>query len=187
MRVISGTAKGLLLKSVAGRGTRPTTDKVKEALFNMIGPYFSGDKVLDLFAGTGGLGIEALSRGAGQAIFIDRNPKAIEVIKHNIQTTNVMDRSEVYCSDAKRALKVMTKQGLSFKLIFLDPPYRLDNADVLLADMWNNGLIAKDAIIIVEHDSKYKYPNKIQSLYAWKTAGYGEVGIIVYRVNELEI
>lgn len=184
MRVICGTAGGRSLKSVPGRGTRPTTDKVKEALFNIIGPYFDGENVLDLFAGTGSLGIEALSRGAGQAIFVDQDPRAIEVVRHNIRVAGVADRSEVYRNDAKRALRAMTKREISFELIFLDPPYQLKNADTLLASMWSNGLIAKSAIIVIEHDSKHKYPNVIESLYAWKTSDYGEIGIVVYRVHD---
>ncbi|WP_289355023.1 16S rRNA (guanine(966)-N(2))-methyltransferase RsmD [Paenibacillus sp. S-12] len=182
MRVISGTARGRSLKPVPGMGTRPTTDKVKEALFSMIGPYFDGGYVLDLFAGTGGLGIEALSRGAGQGIFVDKDPKAVEVVKHNVQTAGVANRSEVYRNDAKRALKALAKRDIAFELIFLDPPYRLKDADELLEGMWNDGLISESAIIVVEHDSKHVYRNEIGPLYVWKKAEYGEIGVTVYRV-----
>jgi len=184
LRVISGTARGRSLKPVPGMGTRPTTDKVKEALFSMIGPYFDGGCVLDLFAGTGGLGIEALSRGAEQAIFVDKDPKAVEVVKHNVQAAGVAEQSEVYRNDAKRAIKALTKRDISFELIFLDPPYRLKDADELLEGMWNDGLISEDATIVVEHDSKHEYPEEIGPLYVWKKTEYGEIGITVYRVKE---
>lgn len=181
--MISGTARGRSLKPVPGMGTRPTTDKVKEALFSMIGPYFNGGHVLDLFAGTGGLGIEALSRGAGQAIFVDKDPKAIEVVKHNVRVAEVEERSEIYRNDAKRALKALTKRNIAFELVFLDPPYRLKDADELLESMWSEGLIAGDATIIVEHDSKHEYPEDIGPLYIWKKVAYGEIGITVYRIS----
>lgn len=103
MRVISGTAKGRPLKAVPGTGTRPTTDKVKEAVFSMIGPYFDGGVVLDLFAGSGGLGIESLSRGSDKAVFIDLEPKSIEMIRANLKATGLDSKAEVFRNEAGRA------------------------------------------------------------------------------------
>ncbi|EIJ79461.1 methyltransferase [Bacillus methanolicus MGA3] len=124
MRVISGACKGRILKAVPGSSTRPTTDKVKEAIFNMIGPYFDGGLGLDLFAGSGGLGIEALSRGLSKVIFVDKDKKAIQIIHENIKTCGLMEQSEVYLNSAERALKAIIKRGLVFDFIFLDPPYK---------------------------------------------------------------
>ncbi|MBN3526127.1 16S rRNA (guanine(966)-N(2))-methyltransferase RsmD [Paenibacillus apiarius] len=184
MRVISGTARGRSLKPVPGMGTRPTTDKVKEALFSMIGPYFDGGRALDLFAGTGGLGIEAVSRGAEMAIFVDKDPKAVEVVQHNVESAGMKEQCEVYRNDARRAIKALTKRGMQFQLIFLDPPYRLKDADELLMSMWNGGLIGRDATIVVEHDARHQYPSSIGPLYVWKLADYGEIALTMYKVSD---
>lgn len=117
MRVVSGSAKGRPLKAVPGTGTRPTTDKVKEALFSMIGPYFDGGVALDLFAGSGGLGIEALSRGMDKAVFIDMESKSIDVIKENLRKTGLEGQAEVFRNDAGRALKVLAKRGALFDAV----------------------------------------------------------------------
>lgn len=101
VRVVSGSAKGRPLKSVPGSGTRPTTDKVKEAVFSMIGPYFEGGAVLDLFAGTGGLGIEALSRGMESAVFVDMEPKSIDTIRANLKATN-LEQERRKCTEMKQ-------------------------------------------------------------------------------------
>ncbi|MBG9793417.1 DNA methyltransferase [Paenibacillus dendritiformis] len=183
MRVISGTAKGRTLKPVPGMGTRPTTDKVKEALFSMIGPYFEGGRALDLFAGTGGLGIEALSRGAEWAVFIDKDMRAIEVVRGNLTATGLAGKAEVYRNDARRALKALAKRNLSFHYVFLDPPYRLKDADELLMEMWDNGLLRKDAIIVVEHDASHSYSERIGPLSIWKKADYGDIAVSIYLVD----
>src|SRR5699024_1644200 len=123
MRVISGSKKGRPLQAIPGKGTRPTVDKVKEALFSMIGPYFDGGVALDLYAGTAGLGIEALSRGMEKAIFVDIDKYAIEIIKKNLAKTELLDQAEVYKNEATRALKALKKREIAFDLVFLDPPY----------------------------------------------------------------
>ncbi|UHA75786.1 16S rRNA (guanine(966)-N(2))-methyltransferase RsmD [Paenibacillus sp. 481] len=183
MRVISGTARGRSLKAVPGSGTRPTTDKVKEALFSMIGPYFDGGNVLDLFAGTGGLGIEALSRGADKAVFVDMDTKAIDVIRHNVQATGMEGQAEIYRNDARRAIKALVKREMTFDLLFLDPPYRLKDADDMLREMLEKGLISPDATVVVEHDAQHTYPESVDSLVVWKQAQYGDIAITIYRVE----
>ena len=100
MRVVAGTAKGLPLKAVPGTSTRPTTDKVKESIFNMIGPFFDGGTAVDLFAGSGGLGIEALSRGIDRVIFTDKDRKSIETIRANLEKTKLQEQAEVYKVEA---------------------------------------------------------------------------------------
>lgn len=186
MRVISGTAKGRPLKAVPGMGTRPTTDKVKEAIFSMIGPYFDGGFVLDLFAGTGGLGIEALSRGMERAVFIDMDPKSIEVIRQNLKATKLEQQSEVYRNEASRALKVLEKRGTGFDLIFLDPPYRMTDADELMLSMKEKGLVREDATIVVEHDSEHTYPEDIGPFRCIRISCYGETTVSIYRLDKEE-
>ena len=185
MRVVSGTARGRSLKAVPGKGTRPTTDKVKEALFSMIGPYFEGGQVLDLFAGTGGLGIEALSRGMDHAIFIDMDPKAIDVIKQNLQATQLVKQAEVYRNDAKRAIKALAKRGTSFSLVFLDPPYRMTDADELVMELEEKQLLHPDVTVVMEHDAEVSYADRIGKLSLWKRSSYGETIISVYHYNEM--
>lgn len=159
MRVISGQAKGHPLRAVPGNGTRPTTDKVKEALFSMIGPYFDEEeRVLDLFAGSGGLGIEALSRGAGSAVFVDSSPQSVDVVRRNLESTKLAGKASVYRNDARRALKVMEKSGLPFDLIFLDPPYVVKDCDAILTEIAQRGLAAESAIAVVEHHPDVSYP-----------------------------
>ena len=122
MRVITGTARGRRLKELQGMETRPTTDKVKESLFSIIQFDIEGRRVLDLFAGTGQLGIEALSRGAAEAVFVDRRPDAVRLVQENLALCGFTDRARVKSGDALTYLK----SGEKFDLIFLDPPYAAD-------------------------------------------------------------
>ncbi|OAB43374.1 16S rRNA (guanine(966)-N(2))-methyltransferase RsmD [Paenibacillus glacialis] len=183
MRVVSGSAKGRPLKSVPGTGTRPTTDKVKEALFSMIGPYFDGGTVLDLFAGTGSLGIEALSRGMEHAIFIDMDPKSIETIRANLKATRLESQAEVFRNEAERAIKVLAKRDVQMDAVFLDPPYRMKNADDLLQQMHERSLLQDLATIVIEHDAKYEYPDEFGHFSCIRKALYGECGITIYRYH----
>ena len=121
MRVISGSARGKQLTPVPGKDTRPTTDRVKESVFNILQMMVPGSEMLDLFAGTGQMGIEALSRGASHAVFCDAAPKALSVIRKNIAAARVEDRAEVIGADFVSALRRL--QGRQFDVIFLDPPY----------------------------------------------------------------
>jgi 16S rRNA (guanine(966)-N(2))-methyltransferase RsmD len=182
--VIAGTAKGRLLKAVPGTGTRPTTDKVKEAIFSMIGPYFDGGVGLDLFAGTGGLGIEALSRGMNRVIFIDMEQTSIQVIEANLKTIGFREQAEVYRNEANRALKVLAKRGLKFDLIFLDPPYRMKQADEILLQMQEMDMIQDQAIALVEHEASHAYADEIGRLYVRKRAVYGETAISIYHHSD---
>jgi len=181
VRVVSGSAKGRPLKSVPGIGTRPTTDKVKEALFSMIGPYFEGGAALDLFAGTGGLGIEALSRGMESAVFVDMEPKSIDTVRANLKATGLESRAEVYRNDAGRALSAMEKRGRSFDLVFLDPPYRMKHGDELMRIMADKGLLRDEALIVLEHESAYAYPEDITGFNRLRQAVYGETAISIYQ------
>lgn len=184
MRVISGTARGRTLKAVPGMSTRPTTDKVKEALFSMIGPYFEGGTALDLFAGSGGLGIEALSRGMEKAVFIDLEYKSIETIKNNLKTAGVEERAEVYKNDAERALKVLSKRGVVFDLVFLDPPYRLKTGQKLMEQLDQLRLLAGQATVVLEYESSYEYPESFGNFTLVRKSVYGETALSIYVFNQ---
>ncbi|TDF98271.1 16S rRNA (guanine(966)-N(2))-methyltransferase RsmD [Paenibacillus piri] len=181
MRVISGTAKGRPLKAVPGIGTRPTTDKVKEAIFSMIGPYFDGGHVLDLFAGTGGLSIEALSRGMERAVLTDIDKKSIETIRQNLQAAGFAERAELYRNDALRAIKALTKRAAKFDLVFLDPPYRLKVVQSLVEQLDEADLLSPDATIVLEHDTDDVYREPIGRLQWIRRAEYGDTAVTIYK------
>ncbi|WP_240417499.1 16S rRNA (guanine(966)-N(2))-methyltransferase RsmD [Paenibacillus periandrae] len=186
MRVISGSAKGRQLKSVPGTGTRPTTDKVKEAIFSMIGPYFEGGQVLDLFAGTGGLSIEALSRGMEHAVLTDIDKKSIDIIKQNLQATGFIEQAAIYCTDARRAMKALVKREERFDLVFLDPPYRIKLVQELLEQLDQHNLLNPLATIVVEHDIEDTYQDTIGRLQWIRRAEYGDTAITIYKNNDAD-
>ena len=150
MRVVAGTLKGRSIKAVKGTNTRPTTDKVKESIFNIIGPYFDGGVALDLFGGSGNLGIESLSRGIDRVIFVDRETIAINTIKQNVKDLKIEDQVEIYRNDAFKALKAIVKRGLQFDLILLDPPYKGQRINEIIEFIHENELLAIDGIIMAE-------------------------------------
>lgn len=149
MRVIAGKARSLKLKTIDDMSTRPTTDRIKETLFNMLNPYIPGARFLDLFAGSGAIGIEALSRGAKSATFVDNNRKCIECIKENLRHTKLIEDGTVINKTAQLALEELRNKG-AYDIIFIDPPYdNLYEKDVL-ARLIPYGLVNEDTIIIVE-------------------------------------
>ncbi|WP_297991889.1 16S rRNA (guanine(966)-N(2))-methyltransferase RsmD [Anoxybacillus sp.] len=184
MRVISGKCKGKSLQAVPGMTTRPTTDKVKEAMFNMIGPYFSGGLGLDLFGGSGGLGIEALSRGLDRVIFVDHDAKAVQTIKKNVAACRLTDQAEIYRNDAERALKAIIKRGLTFRLIFLDPPYKNKQLEALIAIIDAHQLLQKDGFIVAEHGAEVELPKQIGRLTKVKDETYGITAVSIFAYVE---
>jgi 16S rRNA (guanine(966)-N(2))-methyltransferase RsmD len=129
MRIIAGTARGTRLAPVP-RGVRPTSDRVRESVFNVLGQYFEGGDVLDLYAGTGALGVEALSRGCERAVFVERDGRALAVIKENLKKAGFEDRAEVVRADVGRVLDRLLTDERVFNLIFADPPYRIANTEI---------------------------------------------------------
>jgi 16S rRNA (guanine966-N2)-methyltransferase len=185
MRVVSGNLKGRYLKAVPGNSTRPTTDKVKEAIFNMIGPYFSGGLGLDLFAGSGSLGIEALSRGLDKVIFVDMDRKAVQVINENVRELGLEGKSEIYRNEASRALKAIIKRELSFDYIFLDPPYKKQQLLKLIELISGHNLLKDEGAIVCEHGSDIQLPESIGGLLQTRHEEYGIIGISIYKYKQL--
>lgn len=182
MRVISGEFRGRKLKSLSGDNTRPTTDKVKESIFNMIGPYFDGGTCLDLFAGSGGLAIEAVSRGMAHAYLVDRSYPATKVIKENIAITKVEERFTVWKMTAEAALRQLTAEGQQFDLVLLDPPYAKQQLVTQLTEMANGGLLREDALIVCETDKQVTLPETIgASLQQIRQQTYGITAVTIYR------
>ncbi len=153
MRVIAGTARSMPLKCIDGLETRPTTDRIKETLFNILQMEIPGCRFLDLFAGSGAIGIEALSRGAEYAAFAENNKKAYECVVDNLAFTKLADRSRVFFMDALGALRVMEGDE-PFDLIFLDPPYGKGLEEDVLAYLEQSSLADEDTTIVLETDLK---------------------------------
>lgn len=158
MRVIAGSAKSLPLRTLRGSTTRPTTDRIKETLFNMIAAYIPDGRFLDLFSGSGGIGIEALSRGASLAVFVEQDRGALQVIRHNLHFTHLEDRAKVIGSDAVRAVASMDGEA-PFDVIFMDPPYGHDLERRILEQLKDSSAADENTLIIVEAsaDTDFSY------------------------------
>lgn len=184
MRIISGTLKGLRLKSLPGEQTRPTSDKIKESLFNMIGPYFEGGRVLDLYAGSGALGLEFLSRGADSVDFVDKNHKAIAVIKENIQKARLEDRTKTQLMPAKKALKKFSDQGKVYDWVLLDPPYHMFVIPEHLIQLNELALLEEGAHVICETESDQALAGEYGFLKKIRETTYGRTLITIYKMEE---
>lgn len=181
MRVISGDYRGRKLKSLPGDNTRPTSDKVKESIFNMIGPYFDGGNVLDLFSGSGSLAIEAISRGMDHGVCVDRNFQAIKVIQENITITKEPEKFEVIKGDANKLLARFAAEKRVFDLVFLDPPYAKQEIVDQIAQMLTLGLLAERGRIVCETDKKFVLPETIGTLEQIRQQVYGLSAVTIYR------
>ncbi|MBL1225949.1 16S rRNA (guanine(966)-N(2))-methyltransferase RsmD [Enterococcus sp. BWR-S5] len=184
MRVVAGEYGGRRLKALDGDNTRPTTDKVKESIFNMIGPYFDNGNVLDLYSGSGGLAIEAVSRGAGHAWCIEKNFSALKVIRENIAVTKEPEKFTVKKQDADRALDMFLEEGRSFDIVLLDPPYAQQKIEKQLSMMEANNLLREGSVVVCETDKSVELPEEIGSLYKARETVYGITQITIYRREE---
>ena len=183
MRVISGTARGKKLSSLEGLATRPTLDRVKEALFSILQFDLKDACILDLFSGSGALGIEALSRGAKEVFFCDNSYKAIQIINKNLNDTKLIDKAKVLNKDYINTLKQLSKNSQKFDIIFLDPPYKSDYAIKAIDNIIKYNLLKDDGIIVLETDDKNKIDEikKYNKLEVYDTRKYGIVLIIFIR------
>lgn len=156
MRVISGRAKHMPLKTIEGDATRPTTDRIKETLFNMLQHEIYGCRFLDLFAGSGGIGIEALSRGAKEVFFVEHNPKAVACIRENLAFTHLEDGARVITGDVFAVLAKLEGEE-AFDIIFMDPPYHLLAERKVLEKLAESSCISEDTLIVTEASIKTKF------------------------------
>ena len=150
MRVIAGKARRLNLKTTPGLDTRPTSDKVKETLFNILDPYLPGCSFLDLFSGSGAIGIEALSRGASFCIFVDNDKRSVECIKYNLEFTRLKDDALVIRENVIGAINRLSLEKKVFDIIYIDPPYKAALEGETLAALAKSRIINEDSVIIVE-------------------------------------
>ena len=154
MRIISGTSKGRKLVTPRSQSLRPTSDRVKESIFNILQDDIVGKVVLDLFAGTGNLGIEALSRGAKKTIFVEKGRQALRLIQRNLTKFGLEERSEILPKDANRAIGILKQRGESFDLILMDPPYEKGLIQRTLMKLNSYPIYHKDSILVIEHDRR---------------------------------
>jgi 16S rRNA (guanine(966)-N(2))-methyltransferase RsmD len=179
MRVISGSARGRRLKTPRGRLVRPTADRVKEAIFNLIGGDWKGLSVLDLFAGSGALGIEALSRGAQEAVFVEANRRCLSILWENIRLCGFSDRARVMRVDALRFLA--TRRGAwAFPVIFADPPYSKGLAVKCLAKVDSGRWLAPGGRMLMEHSSREILPEQGVRVSLLDKRHYGDTTISIY-------
>lgn len=184
MRVIAGEFKGRRLNSLSGDNTRPTSDKIKGSIFNMIGPYFEDEVVLDLYSGSGNLGIEAISRGCEKAYCFDNHFKAIQIIQENIKLTKKSEAFVVKKMDAEKAIDWLSENNCSFDLIFLDPPYAKQIIEKQLEKMLMLNLINDYGRVICETDKSVVLPEKIGRLHLQKEQHYGTTKVSIYQLSE---
>ena len=180
MRVITGSARGRRLRELEGLETRPTTGKVKEALFSVIQFDIEGRRVLDLFAGTGQLGIEALSRGAESAVFVERRKDALQAVRENLEACGFSDRARVVNGDAMSYLK----SGEKFDLIFLDPPYASGLLEQALEDIVRFDICRRHGIIVAESAADKTLPPLSSPYSIYREYRYGKIKLTVYHRNE---
>ncbi|MGI5971617.1 MAG: 16S rRNA (guanine(966)-N(2))-methyltransferase RsmD [Oscillospiraceae bacterium] len=178
MRVITGSARGRKLETLPGPITRPTTDMVKEAVFNIIQFDIEGRRVLDLFAGSGQMGIEALSRGAREAVFVDQKAEAIRVIRRNLEKTGFVKNAQVFLSDAFSWLSGGRGQ---FDLIFIDPPYMTNHIEKALNIIRKFDILSDGGIIICESSETKPTPAAQEPLRLLKEYKYGKIKISLFN------
>ena len=177
MRVVAGTARGVRLRAKEGLTTRPTTDRVKEAVFGSLQFDIPGAKVLDLFAGSGGMGIEALSRGAESAVFVERDREAVRIIKSNLEATRLTQRARVMAEDCQTAVSALCEP---FDFIFMDPPYACGVYQSICDALTASGAFGAKTVLIAEHDGR----GVIAGLMKIKEKKYGKTVISFYRLGE---
>jgi 16S rRNA (guanine966-N2)-methyltransferase len=190
MRITGGRARGRKIKVKSATETsplRPTASKVREALFNIIGTNIVGASFLDLYAGTGAVGFEALSRGAEGVVFVEINPIRCRVIKELAKSLGYKDKIKIYKMDVFKYLLGTKKRGEAFDFIFIDPPYQSEEIMKILPLLSDGLILSRDGIIIVEHFSKIALPEEIGNLKTKKTYKYGDTSLTTYEFVEGEV
>jgi 16S rRNA (guanine966-N2)-methyltransferase len=180
MRVTAGTERGRKLRAPRGATTRPTGAKVREAIFNILGPL-PPNQVLDLFAGTGALGIEALSRGASHATFVERDHRALSALHRNLRAAELAGRSKVLDTGVEVALQRLSEEEARFSWVFIDPPYASGQVEPVLALLSGGRLLDNGAVVIVEHDRHNIPPTSVGALEMVDRRFYGDTGLSFYR------
>jgi 16S rRNA (guanine(966)-N(2))-methyltransferase RsmD len=183
VRVIAGSLKGRRLVIPRGAAIRPTADQVRIALMDALTPWLPDAGVLDLFAGAGGVGLEALSRRAKHATFVEREPRVVVALTANIKALGVEAQTRVLCLDAGRALRRLAAEGARFEIVFLDPPYATDLAARTLEALGAGGVVAPGAIVVAQHATKRAPSPDVGVLKAFRTRRFGETTLTFFRAE----
>lgn len=182
MRVIAGTAKGHSLKSLKGLLTRPTLDQVREALFNVLAPRICEAKFLDLYAGTGAIGIEALSRGARMCVFCERQKKACEIIAENLHHCRLFEKAKIYPMEADKLIRhLQCNDPIVFDLVYMDPPYQAGVYESTLDMLSSSGLTGISSLVIAESGKGMTLPARCGVLELIKKSEYGNAALWYYQ------
>nr|WP_218627886.1 16S rRNA (guanine(966)-N(2))-methyltransferase RsmD [Sporosarcina sp. E16_8] len=169
------------MKSLQGTDTRPTSDKVKESVFNIIGPYFDGGVAVELFGGSGSLSLEALSRGIDEAFIFEKSAKACEIIKANAEKCRFTEELHIQCTDAKNAVNVLQVQGKKAKILFIDPPYAETAFYDLALKFVVADLLTENAVIVCEHEKQLELPEAYGIYNKIKSSVYGNSAVSIYE------
>jgi 16S rRNA (guanine966-N2)-methyltransferase len=183
MRVIAGEARGVPLVAPPGRATRPTSDRLKEAIFSTLGDRGCRGRVLDLFAGSGALGIEALSRGAEWCDFVESSPQGCRAIEANLARTQLAGRARIYCLPVERFIALHAAGGAPYDLILLDPPYAYVGLESLLETLGATSLVGEQTTVLVEHASRRELPQALGALRLSRQRKHGDSAFSLYRLS----
>ena len=186
MRIIAGTFRSRILKSLKGLALRPTSDRLRETLFNVLGPGIAGSRFLDLFAGTGAIGIEALSRGAVEVVFVENHPPTAALIRRNLESLGIRSGATVLACDALRGLEKLARdqkrRAGGFDFIFLDPPYAAaKDYTRVLEFLGSASLLASAGIAIAEHRRSFDLPEAVGALRCFRVLRQGDAALSFYR------
>lgn len=182
MRIIAGSAKKRLLKVPSGWTGRPTADRVKESLFNILGDSIIDCRFLDLFAGTGNIGIEALSRGAANAVFVEQDRRASGAVLQNLKLTGFADKAIVLMKDVYRALAELENRGEKFDVVFLDPPYGKGYEVPVIGSLSEARLVSANGLIIAESSKREAMPSDVQGFLLFRQERYGDTILSFYKL-----
>ena len=171
MRVVGGGLRGRRLKGAAALGVRPTSELVRGAIFNILGPLDSSARAVDLFAGSGSLGIEALSRGVEWVDFVERHPRQCEVLRENLETVRMTDNSKVHCMDVAKALQSLDGP---YSLVLMDPPYKLQTVGEVLDALGDSDLLEDDAVLVVGHSKRLSLEDRYTNIEKTSSHRYGD-------------
>lgn len=186
VRVVAGIAGGLKLNTLDSEGTKPTLDRVKEPMFSMLTPYIAGSTVLDLFAGSGSLGIEALSRGADFCWFNDIDRRSVGIVRDNLEHTRLSEKAGILALPYRRALSELKIRGVKFGLVLLDPPYKMNLYEDVILTSSKYGLFEDNCVIMCEHGKDNPLPDRIGDFCRFRARSYGTVGVSIYSAGRDE-
>lgn len=185
MRVISGSARGKRLKAPTGLHTRPITDMIKEALFNVWGPDIVDASLLDLFAGSGSVGIEALSRGAARVVLVDNDRNAIKIMKENLDNCGFNTGFEVFCNDVFKAVELLSRHQEKFDFIYVDPPFTNEKIFAeIMQTLGKAGILTADGILVIRTKKQKEMAANYDGLLNDRIRNYGESTLHYYRLTE---